>query len=168
MESTLLAHVRNEPGRALAWATRIELRSRLYAELRARVPANVAPREARRSAATRNKGSAAVGDRSFGPGLMRKNGCSMLVSKRCLCGSGRPWAAHQRPVRLVTGHPNSVEAPLPLLGEAERHPERSRTSSRAKSKDLSFPAMRSPIERPSHTVAGVVPPWPPLPKSPSP
>ena len=35
-------------------------------------------------------------------------------SKRYLCGSGRAWAARQRPVRLVTGHPNSAEAPSPL------------------------------------------------------
>ena len=37
--------------------------------------------------------------------------------KRYLCGSGRAWAVRQRPVRLVTGHPNSVEEPssLPLI-----------------------------------------------------
>ncbi len=37
--------------------------------------------------------------------------------KRYRCGSGRAWAARQRPVRLVTGHPNSVLDP----GSAERH-----------------------------------------------
>ena len=33
------------------------------------------------------------------------------MSKRYLCGSGRAWAARQRPVRLVTGPTNSVLDP---------------------------------------------------------
>ena len=34
--------------------------------------------------------------------------CSIIHTKRYLCGSGRAWAVHQRAVRLVTGHPNSA------------------------------------------------------------
>jgi hypothetical protein len=40
-----------------------------------------------------------------------------------LCGSGRAWAARQRPVRLVTGHPNSVldpGSPAERLGRSHR------------------------------------------------
>ena len=47
--------------------------------------------------------------------------------KRYLCGSGRAWAAHQRAVRLVTGHPNSVGGsvipPDANAVVAHRHPE---------------------------------------------
>jgi hypothetical protein len=47
--------------------------------------------------------------------------------KRYLCGGGRAWAAHQRAVRLVTGHPNSVSGSvIPLdanVAVAHRLPE---------------------------------------------
>lgn len=44
--------------------------------------------------------------------LTTMNVCSNIHHKRYLCGSGRAWAAQQRAVRLVTGHPNSVGGPV--------------------------------------------------------